>query len=201
MIDKKGFHWLQSQEKVMSDRSEKENTVAECNEKFSLTIYNELKRDRINMIASPYGLSSVMAMVSMGAGGNTLYHIQSAFKFPSPSSLQLGYQDTIALISSVRKQISRVYLGFEIFHLIFCSWCIWKDCENEFKNLWEIKRHLCRKTYENRVYRLLYSVKHFRTYKTERAWNTFWRKGDEKSFKTFINPFSSMLSQPNPTST
>jgi len=59
-----------------------------------------LKAEEGNLIMSPFSVSSVMAMVSAGAGGNTLQQIRSGLSFPSPSSLQLGYQDTIPALRS-----------------------------------------------------------------------------------------------------
>ena len=49
---------------------------------------------------SPLSVSGVMAMVSAGARGNTLTQLMNGFSFPTPSSLQLGYQDTLPALKS-----------------------------------------------------------------------------------------------------
>jgi len=88
---------------VMSDKIEhveEVKSVAASNEQFSIKLYDVLKKDEGNLIMSPFSVSSVMAMVSAGAGGNTLQQIKSGLSFPSPSSLQLGYQDTIPALRS-----------------------------------------------------------------------------------------------------
>merc|ERR1719186_1180970 len=88
---------------VMSDKIEhveEVKSVAASNEQFSTKLYDVLKKDEGNLIMSPFSVSSVMAMVSAGAGGNTLQQIRSGLSFPSPSSLQLGYKDTIPALRS-----------------------------------------------------------------------------------------------------
>eukprot|EP00092_Neocalanus_flemingeri_P069751 GFUD01085537.1.p1 GENE.GFUD01085537.1~~GFUD01085537.1.p1 ORF type:complete len:468 (+),score=155.40 GFUD01085537.1:327-1730(+) len=88
---------------VMSDKiehTEEVRSVAASNEQFSSKLYDVLKGEEGNLIMSPFSVSGVMAMVSAGAGGNTLQQIQSGLSFPSPSSLQLGYQDTIPALRS-----------------------------------------------------------------------------------------------------
>merc|ERR1712106_574482 len=75
-------------------------SVARSNDEFSIKLYDLLKKEKGNLIMSPFSVSSVMAMVSAGAGGNTLQQIRSGLSFPSPYSLQLGYQDTIPALRS-----------------------------------------------------------------------------------------------------
>jgi len=88
---------------VMSDKIEhfeEVKSVAASNELFSNKLYNVLKGEEGNLIMSPFSVSGVMAMVSAGAGGRTLQQIMSGLSFPSPVSLQLGYQDAIPALRS-----------------------------------------------------------------------------------------------------
>jgi len=88
---------------VMSDKIEhleEVKSVASSNDEFSIKLYDLLKEEEGNLIMSPFSVSGVMAMVSAGAGGNTLEQIRTGLSFPSPSSLQLGYQDTIPALRS-----------------------------------------------------------------------------------------------------
>eukprot|EP00092_Neocalanus_flemingeri_P003991 GFUD01004297.1.p1 GENE.GFUD01004297.1~~GFUD01004297.1.p1 ORF type:complete len:458 (+),score=143.85 GFUD01004297.1:281-1654(+) len=88
---------------VMSDNIKhvaEVKSVAASNEQFSRKLYDVLKGEEGNLIMSPFSVSGVMAMVSAGAKGNTLQQIRSGLSFPSPTSLQLGYQDTIPALRS-----------------------------------------------------------------------------------------------------
>jgi len=75
-------------------------SVASSNDKFSLELYDLLKNKEGNLLMSPFSVSAVMAMVSAGAKGNTLTQIRKGLSFPTPSSLQLGYQDTLPALKS-----------------------------------------------------------------------------------------------------
>merc|ERR1712106_263732 len=75
-------------------------SVASSNDEFSIKLYDLLKEEEGNLIMSPFSVSGVMAMVSAGAGGNTLEQIRTGLSFPPPASLQLGYQDTIPALRS-----------------------------------------------------------------------------------------------------
>eukprot|EP00091_Calanus_sinicus_P015572 TRINITY_DN3396_c0_g1_i1.p1 TRINITY_DN3396_c0_g1~~TRINITY_DN3396_c0_g1_i1.p1 ORF type:complete len:469 (-),score=154.10 TRINITY_DN3396_c0_g1_i1:132-1538(-) len=88
---------------VMSDKIvhvEEVRSVASSNEQFSVKLYDLLRKKEGNLIMSPFSVSGVMAMVSAGAGGNTLDQIRDGLSFPSSSSLQLGYQDAIPALRS-----------------------------------------------------------------------------------------------------
>ena len=74
---------------------EEVKSASRSNDKFSLRLYDLLKNKEGNLLMSPFSVSAAMAMVSVGARGNTLTQIMKGFSFPTPSSLQLGYQDTL----------------------------------------------------------------------------------------------------------
>jgi serine protease inhibitor len=87
----------------MSDRIvhiKEVRSVAKSNDQFSIKLCNLLKEKEGNLSMSPFSVSGVMAMVSAGAGGNTLDQIREGLSFPSSSSLQLGYQDAIPALRS-----------------------------------------------------------------------------------------------------
>ena len=46
-----------------------------------------------NMVMSPYSVSSVMAMVSLGAMGDTLEEIREGIEFPEEKELVEGYSN------------------------------------------------------------------------------------------------------------
>ena len=75
-------------------------SVASSNDQFSLKLYDLLRNKEGDLLMSPFSMSVVMAMVSAGARGNTLTQIMKGFSFPTPSSLQLGYKDTLPALKS-----------------------------------------------------------------------------------------------------
>jgi len=74
--------------------------VAGSNSKFGLSFYDKLRKEDGNLIMSPFSVSSVMGMLSMGARDSTFNQIQEALAFPSRSALQLGYRDAIPALRS-----------------------------------------------------------------------------------------------------
>ena len=72
--------------------------IVSSNEGFAVKLYDVLRGEEGNIVMSPFSVSVVMAMVSAGAGGNTLQQIKTGLSFPS--SLQLGYQYIIPALRS-----------------------------------------------------------------------------------------------------
>ena len=81
---------------------EEVKSVSRSNDKFSLRLYDLLKNKEGNMLMSPFSLSAVMAMLSVGAEGNTLTQIMKGVSFPNSSSLQIGYQNTLPALKSTQ---------------------------------------------------------------------------------------------------
>jgi len=74
--------------------------VAISNEKFCSKLYDVMRSEEGNLIMSPFSVSSVMAMLSVGAAENTLKEIMSGLSFPTSSNLLLGYKDIIPSLKS-----------------------------------------------------------------------------------------------------
>jgi len=69
--------------------------VAHSNMVFSGRLYDLLRKEPGNIIMSPFSVSGVMAMLSAGAGGDTLSQVVQGMSFPESEDLRLGYRDTI----------------------------------------------------------------------------------------------------------
>jgi len=69
--------------------------VASGNKVFSGRLYNLLREKEGNIIFSPFSVSGVMAMVTEGAGGDTLMQLTQGMSFPDKDKLELGYKDVI----------------------------------------------------------------------------------------------------------
>merc|ERR1719244_445726 len=74
--------------------------VNHSNDKFSTKLYDLLRRQYQNLVFSPFSISTVMAMLSAGARGETLHQINKGFFFPPSPTLQAEYKSIIPSIRS-----------------------------------------------------------------------------------------------------
>merc|ERR1719153_1358315 len=74
--------------------------VNHSNDKFSTKLYNLLRRKYQNLVFSPFSISTVMAMLSTGARGETLHQINKGLFFPPSPILQAEYKNIIPAIRS-----------------------------------------------------------------------------------------------------
>merc|ERR1719244_1751821 len=74
--------------------------VNHSNDKFSTKLYNLLRRKYQNLVFSPFSISTVMAMLSAGAKGETLHQINKGLFFPPSPTLQAEYKNIIPAIRS-----------------------------------------------------------------------------------------------------
>jgi len=74
--------------------------VNHSNDKFSTKLYDLLRRKYQNLVFSPFSISTVMAMLSAGARGETLHQINKGFFFPPSPTLQAEYKSIIPSIRS-----------------------------------------------------------------------------------------------------
>lgn len=102
-------------EEIKQGELEDMKIVAASNELFSIAMYNLLKDEKGNVIISPLSLSMAMAMLSVGAEGQTFQQINEGFFFPSPAILQAGYQSILEL------QRSSDYFTLEMANNIFAQ--------------------------------------------------------------------------------
>lgn len=87
-----------AESRTMNDKLTAVNEVAEVasgNTVFSGRLYNLLRKEEGNIIMSPFSISGVMAMVTAGAGGETLAQLTQGMSFPAVEKLGLGYKDAI----------------------------------------------------------------------------------------------------------
>ena len=75
-------------------------TVFHSNAKFSPKLYDLLRKKYQNLVFSPFSISTVMAMLSIGARGETLKQIEKGLFFPPSHTLQAEYKNTIPAIRS-----------------------------------------------------------------------------------------------------
>jgi len=69
--------------------------VAKGNTEFGGKLYNLLRKEPGNIIMSPFSVSGVMAMLSVGAQEETLSQVTDGMSFPAMKDLTLGYRDAI----------------------------------------------------------------------------------------------------------
>jgi len=74
--------------------------VNHSNDKFSTKLYDLLRRKYQNLVFSPFSISTVMAMLSAGARGETLHQINKGLFFPPSPTLQAEYKNIIPSIRS-----------------------------------------------------------------------------------------------------
>jgi serpin B len=65
----------------LSSFAQKETSIIESNNKFSFDIYQKLKKQSENIIFSPAGITSAIAMTYVGAKNNTFNEISNIFYF------------------------------------------------------------------------------------------------------------------------
>merc|ERR1719153_142675 len=87
--------------------------VNHSNDKFSTKLYDLLRRKYQNLVFSPFSISSVMAMLSAGAKGETLHQINKGLFFPPSPTLQAEYKSIIPAIRSTE------YFTIEIANKVF----------------------------------------------------------------------------------
>jgi len=82
------------------DESQTRN-ISLSNELFSVQLYKALLREEYqNLVYSPFSISSVMAMLSLGAEKKTLRQLKKVFFFPSSDKLQVQYKKLIPALRS-----------------------------------------------------------------------------------------------------
>ena len=72
--------------------------ITESNEVFSMLLYNLLREKSENLVFSPFSISTVMAMLSVGAMEETLYQIENVLFFPS--TFRVEYEKIIPALRS-----------------------------------------------------------------------------------------------------
>merc|ERR1719186_1680392 len=74
--------------------------VVDANELFACSLYNSLRKksENKNMLVSPYSASKVMAMVYMGARGETAEQIKKGMHFPEKNVLGEGFKDLCRIL-------------------------------------------------------------------------------------------------------
>ena len=107
----------------MVDNKEAVAAVAKANADFTQKLYPllvEAKGTGENLVASSFSLSSVMALLELGAGGASKAQIQSGLNFPKVDLLE-GYQGVLAALENSDKNFTleaanRLYVkdGFEL---------------------------------------------------------------------------------------
>ena len=70
------------------------------NDKFSSDLYGLMKEEYENFVFSPFSISTVMAMLSAGARGETLKQIKEVLFFPPSPTLQTEYKNILPEIKS-----------------------------------------------------------------------------------------------------
>merc|ERR1711942_361006 len=70
------------------------------NDKFSSDLYCLMKEEYENFVFSPFSISTVMAMLSAGARGETLKQIKEVLFFPPSPTLQTEYKNILPEIKS-----------------------------------------------------------------------------------------------------
>jgi len=81
------------------DTFQKRN-ISHSNELFSVKLYNLLRKKSQNLVYSPFSISSVMAMLSLGAKKETLWQLKQVFFFPTSDELQNQYKRIIPALRS-----------------------------------------------------------------------------------------------------
>merc|ERR1719427_375372 len=76
---------------------EKVKDVSLSNDKFSMQLYDLLRKlpNKENLVFSPFSLSTVLAMLSLGAKQKTLKQMKDILFFPSSPDLLAGYKELI----------------------------------------------------------------------------------------------------------
>jgi len=75
--------------------------VALGNSMFGLNLYNIIKKENPgNIILSPFSVSSVMAMVTEGAKGETLKELMKGMSFPEEKQMKTGYSAVLPTLHS-----------------------------------------------------------------------------------------------------
>jgi len=87
----------------MEELAEKEmRAVALGNSEFGRSLYDVVRKSTEgggNFVMSPYSASSVMAMATTGARGNTLTEMREKMKFPAEQEMLAGYRSAFGLLS------------------------------------------------------------------------------------------------------
>merc|ERR1712179_657379 len=82
--------------------------VNHSNDKFSTKLYNLLRRKYQNLVFSPFSISTVMAMLSTGARGETLHQINKGLFFPPSPTLQAEYKNIIRYLYNCVHGLHRI---------------------------------------------------------------------------------------------
>ena len=84
--------------------------VTEAALRFSKSLYAELRKEKGNIVFSPYGVSAVLAMVSEGARGESREMMRRVMFLPDPDTVKRGYRD---LIPSLKTAFTLILLHNE----------------------------------------------------------------------------------------
>jgi len=85
---------------ISDDNDSNMNSSILGNDKFSIDLYRLMKEEYENFVFSPFSISTVMAMLSAGARGETLKQIKEVLFFPPLPTLQAEYKNILPEIKS-----------------------------------------------------------------------------------------------------
>ena len=96
------YNCLGDQKKLLEWNDGKVQNISHSNERFSSNLFHLLRKKHQNLVFSPFSISTVMAMLSTGARGETLKQIEKVLFFPPSPNLQAEYKKIIPAIRSTK---------------------------------------------------------------------------------------------------